>query len=369
MTVHDLVQAMESIAPTRYAEPWDNVGLLTGHPADPISKLLLTIDYTPAVAAEAKRLSCDAVVAYHPPIFQGLKRIPGDSVIHDAIRRRVAIYSPHTAWDVADGGTNDLLASILSLQDVRPLKPAEPRVTQYKLVTFIPDDHVDRVADALFRAGAGRIGNYSHCSFRSPGAGTFFGQSGANPSLGKPGRLETADEIRVETLVPISHLAPVLAALRSAHPYEEPAFDLLQLAAPPEGKGIGRIGSLQSPLTPTQLATRLKKGLNLKHLLIAGAQRAPGTSPKPIRTIALCAGAGGELLDFALNQRADAYITGELRHHDALRAATAGLTTLCTLHTNSERPSLKPLARLLKHKLPNLPITLSKSDHDPFQIA
>lgn len=369
MNVSDLVSAMESIAPTRYAESWDNVGLLVGDPSAPVTKILLTIDYTAAVAAEGKRLGCDAVIAYHPPIFQGLKRIAGDSVIHDAIARGVAIYSPHTAWDVADGGANDVLARAIGLSDVRPLKPAEGRATTYKLVVFIPDDHVEQVGEAMFRAGAGRIGNYSRCSFRSPGTGTFFGESGASPAVGRAGRLETADEIRVETIVPISCLDRVLAAMRATHPYEEPAFDVVQLAAVPEGKGIGRIGTLGRPISTTELATRLKKGLDLNHILIAGAQRAPGRSPRSIRTIALCAGAGGELLDVAIKERADAFVTGEIRHHDALRAASLGTSVLCTLHSNSERPSLHHLATLLKPKLKGVSLILSKADQDPFKIA
>src|SRR5205807_7780525 len=163
-----------------------------------------------------------------------------------AIRRGVAIYSPHTALDVADGGTNDMLADALGISPQRqPLRITDAKsVANYKLVVFTPRDAADKVADALFAAGAGRIGNYSSCSFRSPGTGTFFAEEGANPAVGQAGQLERAEEVRIETILPISRVAQAIAALKKTHPYEEPAFDLLQLAAPPEGRGQGRIANL-----------------------------------------------------------------------------------------------------------------------------
>ena len=180
MKLHELTEVLNDIAPTRNAESWDNVGLLVGDPGQDVARAMLAIDYTPEVAQEAAADRCDAVIAYHPPIFQPVKRItargPSD-LIHDAIRRGVAIYSPHTALDVADGGTNDVLADVLGLTDRSPLKlAAETKASQYKLVTFVPEDAVARVSEALFAAGAGRIGNYKWCSFRSPGMGTFFGE-------------------------------------------------------------------------------------------------------------------------------------------------------------------------------------------------
>ncbi len=180
MRLSQLLSVLEEIAPIRYAERWDNVGLLVGDPAQEIGRAMLTIDYTAAVAAEAAQHVCDVVVSYHPPIFDAIKRITAGSLIHDAIRRGVAIYSPHTALDVADGGTNDMLADALGLTDRQPLRTAEAKPTSCKLVVFVPIDAVDRVAEAIFAAGAGHIGNYARCSFRSDGTGTFFGESGAS---------------------------------------------------------------------------------------------------------------------------------------------------------------------------------------------
>src|SRR5687768_10425589 len=249
MKLSEFIDAMEGIAPTRHAEPWDNVGLLAGDPAQDVSKALLTIDYTPDVAAEAREQKCDLVIAYHPPIFDALKRVTAGSLVYDAIRRGVAIYSPHTALDVADGGTNDMLADALGLLDRQPLRLSETKATQYKLVVFAPEDAADRVADAVFCAGAGRIGNYTSCSFRSPGTGTFYGEEGANPAVGQAQKLERVQEVRIETVLPIDRIAPCIRAMRNAHPYETPAFDLVQLAAPPEGKGQGRIGDVEAGTT------------------------------------------------------------------------------------------------------------------------
>src|SRR5688572_22484521 len=256
MELRKVIDALEEIAPTRYAEAWDNVGLLVGDPRQAVSRAICCIDYTPAVAAEAAKERCDLVIAYHPPIFDAIKRLVASdtNVVFDAIRRGVAVYSPHTALDVADGGTNDMLADAIGItsESRGPLRLIEPKASQYKLVTFVPEKDVDRVAQSLFAAGAGRIGNYTQCSFRSPGTGTFFGEEGAtNPTVGRSGKLEQAAEVRIETVMPIARLAEVLAALRASHPYEEPAFDLVQLATPPEKIGQGRFGELAAP-TPRE---------------------------------------------------------------------------------------------------------------------
>src|SRR4051812_5101716 len=362
--LRSLLEILEEIAPTRYAEPWDNVGLLTGDPDQEITKSILTIDYSPAVAEEAGKQNCDCIISYHPPIFDALKRVLSTSLIYDAIRRGVAIYSPHTALDVADGGTNDMLADAMGIgQQRQPLRITDAKsAANYKLVVFAPREAADKVADALFAAGAGRIGNYTSCSFRSPGTGTFFGDENTNPSVGQKGQLERADEVRIETILPIARLQPVLNALKKNHPYEEPAFDLLQLAAPPEGRGQGRIGALASPTDRPALIERIKKELNLRHVLIAG----PLTGL--VKVAACCAGSCGDLLDDALTQKADLYLTGEMRHHDALRAAQRGVTVVCTLHSNSERAVLVRLAARLKKELPGLDFHLSQADRDPFEI-
>ena len=364
MQLEELVAALNDIAPTRNAESWDNVGLLAGDPAQGVSRVMLTIDYTDEVAAEAQAAGCDAVVAYHPPIFAPLKRLTAGSVVFDAIRRGVAIYSPHTALDVVDGGTNDMLADVLGLPAERsPLRLAQTKASQLKLVTFVPEKDAERVSRALFDAGAGRIGAYTHCSFQTKGSGTFFGEEGkTNPTVGESGRLERAEELRVETVVPTSRVEAVIRALRKAHPYEEPAFDLNQLAAPPEGLGQGRIGVFEKPVERRELFERIKRGLDVRHLLVAGPTGGAA------RRAAVCAGACGDLLDDAIAQRSDLYLTGEMRHHDAIKAAHAGLTVVCVLHSNSERAVMRRLKSRLEEKLPGLTYLISGADRDPFEV-
>jgi hypothetical protein len=246
--------------------------------------------------------------------------------------------------------------------DRQPLRSTDAKAANYKLVVFTPRDTADKLADALFAAGAGQIGNYTSCSFRSPGTGTFFGEEGANPTVGQAGQLERADEVRIETILPISRVEQVIAALKKSHPYEEPAFDLLQLAAPLEGRGQGRIGSLTTPTERSAVIARIKKELNLSHVLVAG----PITGV--ITRAACCAGSCGDILNDAITQKAELYLTGEMRHHDALRAAQRGITVVATLHSNSERAVLKRLATRLGERLPQLEFHLSQSDRDPFTI-
>jgi dinuclear metal center YbgI/SA1388 family protein len=390
MILRDLLGLLDSIAPLRYAESWDNVGLIVGDPIQRVSRAMLAIDYTPDVAAEARRAGCDLVIAYHPPIFAPVKKLTAPALMYDAIRHGVAVYSPHTALDVADGGTNDLLADVLGLVDRQPLRLIEPKSREHKLTTFVPADAVERVADALFAAGAGRIGNYTRCSFRTAGTGTFLGDEKSNPTVGEAGKFERAEEVKLETLCPINRLPEVLAALRASHPYEEPAFDLIQLAAPQEKLGQGRIGNMPETALPI-LLERIKADLGLSHLLVAGmglaAEEAASVSsiaptstlaeftdapiPPPARTItraAVLAGAGREHVKDAIAQGAQLYLTGEIPHHDALAAAAAGMVVVATLHSNSERASLRLLRDRLAALTAEIPFLLSTADRDPFAI-
>jgi dinuclear metal center YbgI/SA1388 family protein len=366
MIVADLVRAMEDLAPTRFAAEWDNVGLLVGDPASPLTGILLAIDCTPAVVDEARAERRDAIVAYHPPIFAPQKRCVAGSVAYAAARAGIAIYTPHTALDVADGGTNDVLADAVGITDRRPLRLVEPD-RALKLVTFVPADRVAPLNEALFAAGAGVIGRYSSCSFRSPGTGTFFGEEGADPAVGKAGRLEEAPEVRVEMVVPASRSAAVVRALRSMHPYEEPAFDLIPLEAPPAGlgpragRGMGRVGSV-SPVDASALVDRVKRELGVKHVLVAGNRE------RVVSRVAVCAGSGGDFVPDAIDANVGLLLTGELRHHDALRAVHGGLVVVCALHSASERPALATLAAALTARLTGVGVSISRADREPFEV-
>ena len=367
MIVQDLVDAMQSIAPAELAESWDNVGLLVGDPTAKLGRLLLCIDLTPAVLAEARAVGAQAVVAYHPPIFKGIRRVVNDDrasgVIYDAVHFGISVYTPHTALDVVSGGTNDVLADALYLTQRRPLSPAMPTPSRdLKLVTFVPAGAADAVAQALFAAGAGRVGNYDECSFRSAGTGTFRGGDGSQPVVGKAGQSEFVEEIRVEVVVPQRHVGAVVSALCDAHPYEEPAFDLLPRVAPAQADGMGRIGDFEDPQPRDVLFARIRRELNVDRLLVAGP------TDGEVRRAAVCAGSCGDLLDTAAAQGAELYLTGELKHHDALRAARLGMTAVCVLHSNSERATLAMLRRRLVESLPGLSAEPAESDRDPFQV-
>src|SRR5579883_2402241 len=204
MHVRDLMRAMEELAPTAHAEPWDNAGLIVGDPDAAIARVMLCVDCTAPVLADARARACEAIVAYHPVVFEARKRFTAGAgaggVAFEAARAGIAVYCPHTALDAAEGGTNDVLADAAGLSQRAPLRAVEPRDAEYKLVTFVPEEHVGAVSRALFDAGAGHIGKYSACSFRAAGTGTFFGEAGASPVVGQAGRLEEAAEVRVETV-------------------------------------------------------------------------------------------------------------------------------------------------------------------------
>ena len=364
MRLSEVMRVLDDLAPLRLAESWDNVGLLVGDPAADVSCALFTIDMTAEVLAEARQKSCNLVVAYHPTLFAPLKRVTSESLIFKAISDRIAIYAPHTALDSAKGGTNDVLGDLLGMGHSRaPLRATPSKDAEYKLVTFVPEERFEKVAHALFDAGAGRIGDYSSCSFRSPGRGTFFGEEGTNPKVGRSGHREDVPELRLETVVRIADVSKVIAALRASHPYEEPAFDLVRLAARPEAKhlGIGRVGDVAS-ISKAALVAKIKKELGVDHLLVAGSLDGDA------KRVAVTAGSCGDLYKDAIASGADVYLTGEMRHHDAL-AASGKMTVVCALHSNSERAAMKIFAANVKAKTPSLEIAFSERDADPFRIA
>ena len=363
----EVIAAIEAIAPPALAEPWDNVGLIVGDRGQRVTRAMLTIDYTADVAEEARAAGCELIVSYHPPIFEGHKRFTRDgatALAFEAARRGVAIYSPHTALDVADGGTNDVLADAVAMTNRRPLRPRDGGAqAHHKLAVYVPRASADAVAEAMFAAGAGGVGRYARCSFRVDGVGTFQGDATTSPAVGTPGAFTRVDETRVEMLAPIANLDDIIAAMKAAHPYEEVAFDLLPLAASPPTPGIGRVGRLPGAITLEMVANLLRRSIGVERLLIAGDGEAM------ISTVAVCAGAGGSLLKDAIAARVDLYVTGEMRHHDALAARRAGVSVICTLHSNSERATLAVLARRLGERVPNVSFAVSVADRDPFRIA
>lgn len=366
MNARDIACKIEEIFPLRLAQDWDNVGLLIGDPRKVVKNILLTIDVTNGVVAEAKTLKTDLILSYHPVIWDGLKKITADwptGAVYDLIRCGIAVYSIHTALDAAVGGVNDGLAEIVGIVNGKPLGDYVPNPVgdNYKLVTFVPAASLAKVSNAIFAAGAGAIGNYSHCGFGAEGTGTFLPEAGARPAIGRRGRLEKVAEIRFEAIVPAGKLEAVVAAMRKAHPYETPAFDVLKLHDPETKFGLGRIGELGRP-TPLSRIIR-----QVKHATGARAIGVVGNEKRLVKSAAVCAGTCGRIINLVIAAGADLYLTGELKHHQALAAQEAGLTCICLSHTVSERFILKKIAKLLQKPLKGIRIGVSKKDADPFR--
>jgi len=365
MKVKDIADRINEIVPLKLALDWDNVGLLIGDGNKNVKSILLTIDITKNVVAEAKKLKTDMIVSYHPVIWDGLKKITPDdnsAVVYELIRSNIAVLSVHTALDIASGGVNDGLAEILGIENAKPIGDfvPEPKGLNYKLIVFVPAKSTAKVANSMFAAGAGAIGNYSNCSFSAPGEGTFLPLAGANPAIGKRGKLEKVPENRLETIVPAQKLDDVIEAMLKSHPYEMPAWDCFQIATSPTKYGLGRIGKLKKPTSIEEIIENIKKHTGAKTFGIVGKEK------RTVRTAAVCAGSCGKIINQVIAAGTDLYLTGELKHHQALAAKEAAVTCICLSHTNSERFILKKFAKQLKNHLDHVKITLSKKDADPF---
>lgn len=363
-TVHDLVVRLQQIAPLEYAAEWDNVGLLLGDPKQSITRVLTCLTVTPEVVDEAVAEHVGMIVSHHPILFRGAKQLTalqGDGrIVWPLARAGIAVYSPHTAYDNSPGGINDQLAGLLQLQDVTPLRPRES-AKQYKLVVFVPDSDLARVSDAIFAAGAGRIGNYRECSFRIPGTGTFFGEEASNPTLGKAGRREEVGEQRLEIVCPESRLLPVIQAMRQAHSYEEPAFDLYPLKSLTRG-GEGRVGHLTEAIPFVDFVARMRQLFGVPITATSGMDQ------QSIRKVAIVCGAGGDFLRDARSAKADVFLTGEARFHDFLAAREAGMGIVLPGHYATERPAVENLARILYQHFPDLTISVSQAERDPMPV-
>ena len=372
MKVADVVRVMESLAPLELAEDWDNVGLLVGDLSGTVTRAMVCLDVTEAVLAEAIRARAQMIVAHHPVVFRPIPRVTADEapVVYEAVRRGVAIYSAHTNFDAAPGGTNDVLADVLHLAERRPLEPTV-RQDRCKVVVFVPPDDLAKVARAAFAAGAGRIGNYHDCAFFCHGIGSFFGDFATAPSIGEAERHELTEELRLEIICSRPRAGTICEAVRAAHSYEQPAIDTYVLEDRPEGCGCGRIGRLRRPVTVQTLVNRLKRATGLKKVLLApAAGERNGDRKGMIVTTAACfTGSGDSGFRNAIAQGATFYVTGELTHHDALDATAEGMTVVCLGHSHSERLAMSDLARRLSENLPKLKVAVSQRDRDPYILS
>jgi dinuclear metal center YbgI/SA1388 family protein len=342
--VRHISEAIERIAPTLLSESWDTCGLQVGTAEAEASRVLVALTPLGEVFDEAGEKGADFLLFHHPLIFDPIKCVdtgayPGD-LVSRAIRQDVAVYAAHTSYDAAPGGVSVALAEALGLQGASEV--VSPRGSLRKLVIFVPEENVDAVADALAGEGAGIIGKYTRCTFRTPGTGTFLGSEATNPYLGERGRLEKVEEIRLETVVPAHAARRAAAAATAAHPYEEAALDLYPVDGHPEGCGYGRIGALPEPMSSEELSEHVAASLGFPAHLAANPRSGRG-----IERIAVLGGSGGSFVPQVAASGAQAYVTGDLDYHDALLADSLGIVTVDAGHAATELPSLLPLARKL----------------------
>lgn len=311
-TVSDIAKKLEAYAPLRYQESYDNSGLLIGDPKSVVTGVLLSIDCTEEVLKEAKEKECNMVVSHHPLIFGGLKRLVGSNYVQRcaayAIKNDIAVYACHTNMDKMPNGVSFKLAEKLGLKNIRPLATEEETV--YKLVTFVPGSHTEAVADALFAAGAGTIGEYDECSYRTSGNGTFKAHEGCNPFCGSIGERHTEPEERLEVIVKACDKTKVIQALLNAHPYETPAYDLFEDRIGFSPVGLGCVGELDRAEDELPFLNRVKE------LIRIGCIRHTSLRGKPIVRVALCGGAGHEFLGLAKANHADIYLTSDIKYHE-----------------------------------------------------
>lgn len=312
----DVVDLLHDWYPPSTAESWDAVGLVSGDPDAPVSKVMFAVDPTEAVAAEAVAWGADLLVVHHPlflkPVHGFAATTAKGRTLHTLASGGCALLTAHTNADQAVGGVSEALAVALGLRDQRPLVPA-PAAPLDKVTTYVPTAQAEAVRRALAAAGAGSIGDYDSCSFSTPGEGRFRPLAGAEPTIGEVGRPEVVAEERVEAVLPRSARASVVAALLAAHPYEEPAHDVVELADPGlTGTGTGRVGDVDA-MTLEEFAQRVASALPRT----AGGVRVAGDSTRTVRRVALVGGAGDFLLDSMARSDADVYVTSDLRHHPA----------------------------------------------------
>ena len=360
MQIAAILAHLESLAPLAYQEKYDNAGLLTGSGDWECTGVLTTLDVTEAVVQEAIARKCNLIVAHHPIIFSGLKRITGRNYVErtviSAIRTDIAIYAIHTNLDNMIAGVNGKMAERLGLVNCRILQPRE--ATLQKLYCFVPTSHLDQVRDAIFSAGAGHIGHYEECSFNIEGKGTFKGEAGTHPFAGQPGLRHEEKETRLEVIVPAPLCGQVVQAMIAAHPYEEVAYDVVNLHNTHPGIGAGLIGELPEAMEETAFLAKIKTDFELRAL-----RHTPLTG-RPVKKIALCGGAGSFLISKALCAQANFYITSDVKYHEFFDAD--GRLVIADIgHYESEQFTIDLLFEVLREKFPNFAVLKSELITNP----
>ncbi len=360
MTIQNIITEIENFAPLAYQEEYDNCGLLTGDANAEATGVLLTLDCIESVVDEAIENKCNLIIAHHPIIFSGLKKITGNTYVErtiiKAIKNNIAIYAAHTNVDNVSNGVNFKIAEKLGLINLKILAPKLNLLK--KLVTYVPATHHQKVLDALFESGCGNIGNYQNCSFNLEGTGTFMGNESSKPFIGTPNNLSTEKEIRIETIFEAYKEKAVLTALLSAHPYEEVAFDVYALANKLNTVGSGLVGELKTELNEDDFLKLVKKSLKsdcLKYTQKRG---------KFVKKVALCGGSGSFLLKNAINAKVDAFVTSDFKYHEFFDADQK-LLLIDAGHYETEQFTPEIFYSIVQNKFPTFAIRLSKIKTNP----
>lgn len=357
--IKDITDFLESIAPLAYQESYDNAGLIVGDRKWPVKGVLISLDATEAVIDEAIDNGCNLVLAHHPIVFRGLKKLTGSNYVErtviKAIKNDVAIYAIHTNLDNVGGGVNSEIARTIGLQNLSIL--AAKNDVLAKIVTFCPRANTAEVLAALHAAGAGNIGNYSHCSFKVTGTGSFLPNDEASPHIGSTNRLEHVEEDRLELIFPTVMQNTILQALKQAHPYEEVAYYVTQLANQHQEVGAGMIGSLPAPTAPEDFLAHIKKAFSLEVIKYTPVSH-------KIARVAVCGGAGSFLLSSAKRAGADAFVTADFKYHEYFDGE--GQIMIADIgHYESEVSTKKLLHRKLNQKFTNIALRLSTANTNP----
>jgi dinuclear metal center YbgI/SA1388 family protein len=365
----DVIDVLDEAYPPRLAESWDSVGLVCGDPADVVESITVAIDATPAVVDEVP--DAGLLLAHHPLLLRGVDTVaastPKGALIHRLIRSGRSLFTAHTNADSAAPGVSDALADVLGLT-VEAVLDTSPAVADLdKWVIYVPQENAQAVREAVFAAGAGHIGDYSHCSWSVTGIGQFLPHEGAAPAIGSIGTVEQVTEDRVEVVAPARVRAAVLAAMRAAHPYEEPAFDTFAMVPPPPNTGLGRIGTLPHPEPLGQFVSRVGAALPRT----SWGVRAAGDPDTPVSRVAVCGGAGDSLLGAVAAAGVQAYVTADLRHHPADEHCRASQVALIDVaHWASEFPWCAQAADVLRSRFgESLPVGVSTIRTDPWNLT
>src|SRR5829696_9027517 len=360
MKISEIIQELESVAPPAFQESYDNAGLLTGMKNWDCTGVLVTLDATEEVIMEAKQNHCNLVIAHHPIIFRGLKRINGknyvEQVIIAAIKNDIAIYAAHTNLDNVVLGVNGMIAKKLELQKITIMQPKNKMLR--RLITFAPVDKAEQVRQAVFAAGAGHIGKYSECSFNSEGSGTFKAEQGADPYVGEEGKQHQEKEMKIEIVYPFYLETQVVKALINSHPYEEVAYDIFTMDNVHFGIGAGVIGELETAIEEQAFLQLLKDKFNAKGI------RHTALWGRPIKKVAICGGAGSFLIKAAIREKADIYITADMKYHEFFDAEN--LLILADIgHYESEQFTIELFHDLLVEKFPTFAVLKTGVNTNP----